>query len=129
MDSCGRCHFRTRATSVPAEGPANGLDFARHCEFPRSGTFTEVAHVWVLVLELAVGKDFNRWLPMDDHGASAYSQTGSRSRSGFARKGPAECVPAALRVWCEGPGLAPVRPISVLRFWISEGLTQSQSEY
>ena len=25
------CHFRKRATSVPAEGPAHGLDFARHC--------------------------------------------------------------------------------------------------
>ena len=24
------CHFRKRATSVPAEGPAYGLDFARH---------------------------------------------------------------------------------------------------
>ena len=23
------CHFRKRATSVPAEGPAYGLDFAR----------------------------------------------------------------------------------------------------
>ena len=23
-----------RATSVPAEGPANRLDFERHCEFP-----------------------------------------------------------------------------------------------
>ena len=28
------CHFRKRATSAPAEGPAYGLDFARHCEFP-----------------------------------------------------------------------------------------------
>ena len=28
------CHFRKRATSVPAEGPAYGLDFARRCEFP-----------------------------------------------------------------------------------------------
>ena len=27
------CHFRIRATSVPAEGPAYGLDFARRCEF------------------------------------------------------------------------------------------------
>ena len=27
------CHFRKRATSVPAEGPSYGLDFARHCEF------------------------------------------------------------------------------------------------
>ena len=25
------CHFRKRATSAPAEGPASGLDFARHC--------------------------------------------------------------------------------------------------
>ena len=25
--------FRKRTTSVPAEGPAYGLDFARHCEF------------------------------------------------------------------------------------------------
>ena len=25
------CHFRKRATSAPAEGPAYGLDFARHC--------------------------------------------------------------------------------------------------
>ena len=24
------CHFRKRATSVPAEGPVYGLDFARH---------------------------------------------------------------------------------------------------
>ena len=28
------CHFRKRATSAPAEGPACGLDLARHCEFP-----------------------------------------------------------------------------------------------
>ena len=28
------CHFRKRATSAPAEGPAYGLDLARHCEFP-----------------------------------------------------------------------------------------------
>ena len=28
------CHFRKCATSVPAEGPACGPDFARHCEFP-----------------------------------------------------------------------------------------------
>ena len=27
------CHFRKRATSAPAEGPAYGLDFARHCRF------------------------------------------------------------------------------------------------
>ena len=27
-------HFRKCPTSVPAEGPAYGLDFARHCEFP-----------------------------------------------------------------------------------------------
>ena len=26
-------HFRKRATSAPAEGPACGLDFARRCEF------------------------------------------------------------------------------------------------
>ena len=24
------CHFRKRATSAPAEGPAHGPDFARH---------------------------------------------------------------------------------------------------
>ena len=28
------CNFRKRASSVPAEGPAYGLDFARHWEFP-----------------------------------------------------------------------------------------------
>ena len=28
------CHFRKRATSAPAEGPACGLDFVRYCEFP-----------------------------------------------------------------------------------------------
>ena len=28
------CHFGKSATSVPAEGPAHELDFARHCEFP-----------------------------------------------------------------------------------------------
>ena len=28
------CHFRKRAASVPAEGHACSLDFARHCEFP-----------------------------------------------------------------------------------------------
>ena len=28
------CHFRKCATSVPAEGPAYGLDFERHCESP-----------------------------------------------------------------------------------------------
>ena len=38
------CHFRKRTTSVPAEGPAYGLDFARHREYPlrdvhRSRTF------------------------------------------------------------------------------------------
>ena len=27
-------HFCERATSAPAEGPANGLDFECHCEFP-----------------------------------------------------------------------------------------------
>ena len=27
------CHFRKRATSVPAEGPAHMLDFARSYEF------------------------------------------------------------------------------------------------
>ena len=27
------CNFRKCATSVPAEGPAFGLDFARHGEF------------------------------------------------------------------------------------------------
>ena len=46
------CHFRKRATSVPAEGPAYGLDFGRHCEFPlRDLQGAEVAcspksHVW-----------------------------------------------------------------------------------
>ena len=44
------CHFRKRASSVPAEGPAYGLDFARPCEFlkfhselcrRRSGLFSE----------------------------------------------------------------------------------------
>ena len=44
-------HFRKRATSVPAEGPAYGLDFARHCESPlpalqaQSVMFTEVARL------------------------------------------------------------------------------------
>ena len=39
------CHFCKRATSVPLEGPAYGLDFARHCEFPlRAGA--EVARLW-----------------------------------------------------------------------------------
>ena len=43
------CQFRKRATSAPAEGPAHGLDFARHVNFTselcgrRSGVFTEEA--------------------------------------------------------------------------------------
>ena len=45
------CHFRKRASSAPADGPAYGLDFARHCEIPPdlcrrgSGLFTEVARL------------------------------------------------------------------------------------
>ena len=33
-DQAATCFFRKRATSVPAEGPAYRLDFARRCEFP-----------------------------------------------------------------------------------------------
>ena len=46
-----KCHFRKRATSAPAEGPAYGLDFARHCDFfselcsRRSAVYTEVARL------------------------------------------------------------------------------------
>ena len=41
------CHFRKRATSVPAEGPAYGLDFARHCEFLlRALACSRKWHVW-----------------------------------------------------------------------------------
>ena len=47
------CHFRKRATSLPAEGPAYRLDFARHCHCGylfelcrrRSGTLTEVSRL------------------------------------------------------------------------------------
>ena len=48
------CHFRKRATSVPAEGPAYRLDFAKLFDFVnfpselcrrRSGMVTEVARL------------------------------------------------------------------------------------
>ena len=32
------CHFRKRATSAPAEGPAYRLDLARRCELTGSRT-------------------------------------------------------------------------------------------
>ena len=54
------CHFRKRATSAPAEEPAYGLDFARHCEFSselcrrRSGMFAEVARLALLEEEAEV---------------------------------------------------------------------------
>ena len=38
-------HFRKRATSVPAEGPAYGLDFARHREFPLRALQAQKWHV------------------------------------------------------------------------------------
>ena len=37
------CHFRKRATSAPAEGPACRLGFAGRCEFPLR---TPQAHKW-----------------------------------------------------------------------------------
>ena len=41
------CYFRKRATSVPAEGPAYGLDSARRCEFPlRASTFCKGGVQW-----------------------------------------------------------------------------------
>ena len=40
------CHFRQRATSVPAEGPAYGLDFARHCEFPLRALQAQKWHIY-----------------------------------------------------------------------------------
>ena len=46
------CDFRKRATSAPAEGPAYGLDFARHCEFPfralqaQKRRVSQKSHVW-----------------------------------------------------------------------------------
>ena len=49
---CQTCHFRKRATSVPAEGPAYGLDFARHCEFPlRKVACSRKSHVWCRLIE------------------------------------------------------------------------------
>ena len=39
------CHFRKRATSVPAEGPAYGLDFARHCGFSLRALQAQKWHV------------------------------------------------------------------------------------
>ena len=39
------CHFRKRATSVPAEGPAYGLYVARHCEFPLRALQAQKWHV------------------------------------------------------------------------------------
>ena len=39
------CHFRKRATSAPAEGPANGLDFARNCESPLRALRAQKWHV------------------------------------------------------------------------------------
>ena len=38
-------HFRKRATSAPAEGPAYGLDFARHGEFPLRALQAQRWHV------------------------------------------------------------------------------------
>ena len=41
------CHFRKRATSAPVEvqGPAYGLDFARHCESPLRALEAQKWHV------------------------------------------------------------------------------------
>ena len=39
------CHFRKRATSAPAEGPAYGFDFARHGEFPLRALQAQKWHV------------------------------------------------------------------------------------
>ena len=38
--------LRKRVTSVPAEGPAYGLDFARHCEFPLRALQPQKWHVY-----------------------------------------------------------------------------------
>ena len=56
-DACPRrhqtCHSRKRATSVPAEGPAYGLDLTRHCVVPlqalqaqKEVACSQKPHVW-----------------------------------------------------------------------------------
>ena len=92
-------HFRKRATSVPAEGPAYGLDSGRHCEFPlrtpqaqkwhvhRSGTFVAACiHTYLLTCSAtaaySVGECHQReshcavvapqWLTL--HGAELHEQ-------------------------------------------------------
>ena len=54
------CHFRKRATSVPAEGPAHGLDFASHCEFPLRAPQAQRWHVHGSGTFGAAGVDFPR---------------------------------------------------------------------
>ena len=53
------CHFRKHATSAPAEGPAYGLDFERHCELsPPSPAGAEVAlftEVWCRLMMFVTG--------------------------------------------------------------------------
>ena len=46
------CQLRQRATSAPAEGPAYGLEFVRHCEFSLRALQAQKWHVFTEVSRL-----------------------------------------------------------------------------
>ena len=96
------CHFRKRATSAPAEGPTYGLNFARRCEFPLRALQAQKWRVWG-------SRTF---------GAAWHCRVGSCGGSS------GHTTPESFRAHTSPRR---VRPISVLRFWISEGLTQAES--